>query len=574
MPIEKGIALEDEASSKKLVLKLYPGGLGERLAFAAGYGRKYDWRKVLEPTDATAQCNNTGHKLTKTTKCYICGLLIPDKAELTDSSDELWAECEHILPLTEGRWLLDIYISKRILTEPWYMKARQLEYDQAHRVCNQAKSNLSFILSGNPATVSDDAIRTILGEVVERANNNIKKGDRRPMMRSIAGMNIEERLAEIRKRVQQLVDHINSDRLRKPENAGMSVLLQTALMVDPESLSDPVRMIHDEWYKNAPAQRLQYEQDLTAFAKKFTDQYPQLSSPELIADHLTRLLPRGQNQDILNEMVAYIRSVAIKDVIGVVKLIFDAKKDHPLKEKAGEERIDIDNVHMLNLVMYGILQTIATRTENRAKAAQRLTCLIIQRMTQLVEMPGGLDARGHPLPQVKPTVLDVFGPPPKMPDFCKSVFSEEARDTRELLREYEPAYERASPAELAQGEKAIEDTIAEQGLPDGIRTLHSRVFGVQPSPEEISRAIGYARRAMRVFLDAFPERYADAQHIAARSYIEHPGVALQFLRYGVKPDDALDILERAMSVYAKGAGRRKTHRRRRARKTLRKRVRA
>jgi hypothetical protein len=184
---------DDVEGSKALVLKLYGPELGPKLAYAAGYGRGYNYRKVLEPTDATAQCENTGHPYKAGMLCYMCGLPIPAKAEMTGASDELWPECEHILPLTEGRWLLDIYMTNRIQTDPWTVRARQLEYDQAHRVCNQAKRMDSYIVTGADGTVavSRSRIKAILLTVKKRAETDVKKGDKRKTTVAISTMDVE-----------------------------------------------------------------------------------------------------------------------------------------------------------------------------------------------------------------------------------------------------------------------------------------------------------------------------------------------------------------------------------------------
>lgn len=119
-----------------------------------------DW---WERTPAISQCANTVGKREDTKECYICGLPINN-----DSIDENTPECEHILPVFLGSLLLTLYRTE--LNDKAYksklesiprnnIQARKLqidlqnqiknelgmEYDWAHRCCNQIKKDTSFI---------------------------------------------------------------------------------------------------------------------------------------------------------------------------------------------------------------------------------------------------------------------------------------------------------------------------------------------------------------------------------------------------------------------------------------------
>ena len=547
--------------SKALVLKLYGDKLGPQLAFAAGYGRGYDWRKVIEPTDATAQCENSGRPFVAGMPCYMCGLPIPAKTTPPKPSDELWPECEHVLPLTEGRWLLDVYIANRVMGDDWSKKARNLEYDQAHRVCNQAKGILSYIVDNDDGTtsVSRPAIVAILKKVVERAQTNIgTKGDRRQTMSAIASMNIEARADAIYARVKECVDHINTAPFQQVGAPGLVVLVRASLLVDPNTLVPAAREVHTRWYKEKEGLDQHYRDALALFVSEFRSQYPVLSTPETIAEHLTRLLPRGDYSDIER---GYLLSTT-PPIEGLLKQIYDRKDRN-------EADVDISGAHVLNLIMYGLFMTLAKQLGPEAesrKDVERLYCDILRRMSQIANLPSALDARGKPLSYHRPLPADVFGPPPPEPRACAKHHGAEARQVRIL---------RAENNEL-ESDTIVIQSITDQGLATALKAIYPRFFGRDPRPDEIAESISYAERALTTFLQSYPERYYDAQLVAARAFTERPAVALTLLSTNINQKDLTQALFDELKIYAPTprGGRRKTRRRRKMRKTLRKRVRA
>jgi hypothetical protein len=101
-----------------------------------------DW---WERTSAITQCNNTVGKYDSKTICYICGNTVGQ-----DTRDS--PECEHILPVFQGALLLKLYRDdyKKIMNSKKtsnndVRNELLLEYDWAHRCCNQIKSNKSFL---------------------------------------------------------------------------------------------------------------------------------------------------------------------------------------------------------------------------------------------------------------------------------------------------------------------------------------------------------------------------------------------------------------------------------------------
>ena len=119
-----------------------------------------DW---WERASAVTQCANTVGKREKAKECYICGLAINNK-----SIDENVPECEHILPVFLGSLLLTLYrgdLSEKALKgklegipkndaqrralelnlHSQIKKELGMEYEWAHRCCNQIKKDISFI---------------------------------------------------------------------------------------------------------------------------------------------------------------------------------------------------------------------------------------------------------------------------------------------------------------------------------------------------------------------------------------------------------------------------------------------
>lgn len=272
----------DEASSKTLVNKLFGPTLGEKLALAAGHGKRKDYRGVLEPTGAVTQCERAGHPFVPNMPCYLCGQPIPDKALLSGTDDELYPECEHIFPVTEARWFLDLYMTTRPPTDPWTQRAIELEYDQSHRVCNQAKSNFSFIkedpVTKNPL-VNRVGIQKVLKSIQIRAQKHV--GDYRnnqleTIMKSIAS-SILTRTNVIEARIQEIINHIQSvEGLRNPNYQNMVLLLRTALVADPSAMTPSLKAIHDTWYSNTEEVKSYKERMFEAFVDDTYKAYPSL----------------------------------------------------------------------------------------------------------------------------------------------------------------------------------------------------------------------------------------------------------------------------------------------------------
>lgn len=549
---------DDVEGSKKLVLKLYGDELGPKLAYAAGYGRGYNYRKVLEPTDATSQCENTGHPFKAGMLCYMCGIAIPSKDEmkLKKAADELWPECEHILPLTEGRWLLDIYMTNRIQTDPWTTRARQLEYDQAHRVCNQAKGMDSYIETKTDGTVavSDAKIRGILTAVKQRAKNDVAKGDKRATMTGIRDMDVNARTEAIKARVQGLVEHINNAPFKTKEGQGLVVLMQTALFVDPKSLVAPAQEVHDAWYKDAGGIQETYNKNLSAFIAQTKAAYPVLASDTERVAYLTKLVARDDDERLEHGFVASV----VPPIDEILKTIFD-------KTSKDETQIDPSGAHFLSLVTYGMYAALYTQLVRvNDRRTERLRCELVARMARIAGLPGPIGDTGRPGAPLIPSAVSLFGPVP-VPKDAKACAAFAAADAR-AERAYLAATDEGTLAETAE-------TIVD-GLSRGLDATAGQ-FGVNVSGGAKTDLLTYAKKCVLTHLTAFPENTYESQIVGARAIAENPKTSLLLIRNGFTSEQYQAALFKESVVFARGAARRRTTYRRKSkrRKTLRKRVR-
>lgn len=115
-------------------------------------------RDIYEHGSVEAQCNNTIEKVNRSEDvCYICGFGFyesKDDAELVDEyPDEdvrqgVEPTCEHILPIIQAIFFLDLYrpTDKGKLT-PEQRSILKKEYSWAHESCNLIKSDDSFLVT-------------------------------------------------------------------------------------------------------------------------------------------------------------------------------------------------------------------------------------------------------------------------------------------------------------------------------------------------------------------------------------------------------------------------------------------
>jgi hypothetical protein len=394
---------EIDAGSKALVWRLFGPELGDKMALAAGHGKTKKYRKVLEPTDAVTQCERSGSQFTPGMKCYLCGLPIPAKEDLTGSEDELYVECEHILPVTEARWFLDLYMARRPPTDPWTRRALALEYAQAHRVCNQAKSNYSFIATdaqGNPR-VDLYGIDLVLEKIKKRAAKNVERGYgskvpvARKLMNSIAELDVSQRREPIAERVREIGEHAAND----PADAALTVLARTSMLVDPSAFPGPVRAEYDAWVGMGFAEREAMNRArLEGLRKQTYDAYPEIR-PEALLRGLLRLLkslseiPLDEYEDLLSEVS--------------VNRILDTYFDTITTE-------DPTGMDILDTVYYGLFRNLYSLMLARTPSPTRLLCDLYVRMKDLA-IPRPDRANPGKRSETPPACVRALGPPPEVP---------------------------------------------------------------------------------------------------------------------------------------------------------------
>lgn len=106
-------------------------------------------RNIFSTLADTAQCYKSIGQEQLDTNCYLCGYpLLERHNHVTDHSDPLYPECEHVLPYIYGALYLKLVTNAKEYTQlPLFLKElTQLEYKWSHRACNQLKSQAPFIM--------------------------------------------------------------------------------------------------------------------------------------------------------------------------------------------------------------------------------------------------------------------------------------------------------------------------------------------------------------------------------------------------------------------------------------------
>ena len=134
--VEEVPDIEDPMQEKMTVLTKAIFGDGPVEEFK----KKHKLRNIWELTGPETQCNNTIGKVDENTKCWLCGFSIESEPL------GLLGTCDHILPIAQARFFLDLYNPsyKRTISDD-RKELLKLEYAWAHRFCNAVKQDIPII---------------------------------------------------------------------------------------------------------------------------------------------------------------------------------------------------------------------------------------------------------------------------------------------------------------------------------------------------------------------------------------------------------------------------------------------
>lgn len=140
-------------------------------------------RSFFEDTKPQIQCNKT--IVSEKTNCWICG------NEFSKVDPNLFPQCDHILPISQGVIFLELY-SKKTGTVTDAMK---LEYEWAHARCNRIKND-SVLMNGTQSNFQPvlPGIKLLLQAIVD-------KGTPIP--------DIDKRAEIVEGVIKKITDHVN-----------------------------------------------------------------------------------------------------------------------------------------------------------------------------------------------------------------------------------------------------------------------------------------------------------------------------------------------------------------------------
>jgi hypothetical protein len=239
-PVDPDKITLDYASSKITAIYLFGLENATRMAEIVGRHGSLDFRKLLEPKDASDQCKAVVGEFKDGIECYLCG--IPISIGVTNSNDEMYRECEHIMPVVQGRWYGLIYIEGKDQD----VDRLKIEYAWAHRCCNQAKSTELFISypdSHAQVTIQDKVIDLALNKILSRA----KKNGLQPIIGALDNPDKIRKRRDIIKeeKLQDILERING---RKPDIRNLDTLSHTAGLVDPNNLPNKLKKLGENMF--------------------------------------------------------------------------------------------------------------------------------------------------------------------------------------------------------------------------------------------------------------------------------------------------------------------------------------
>jgi hypothetical protein len=236
-------------------------------------------RKIWELADPTTQCTKVIGEWKKGIPCWICGTAIAKgsfsgglgegkraRPIFTDTTSEDESEtagigiepaCEHILPIAQARFFLDLYDPKIENVSAGKMKARKLEYEWAHQFCNMVKYDDQYIQNigsyDKPVWgVDQNMIALNLGKIYKTLDDSSYQSRFNEGKKIIKNNIIKdylternwkaERLQFMTDRVQKIVDFINKGSV---ELGRLIELAGTSKCIDPVNLHKDMIQIYE-----------------------------------------------------------------------------------------------------------------------------------------------------------------------------------------------------------------------------------------------------------------------------------------------------------------------------------------
>jgi len=259
-------------------------------------------RELWELSSPTVQCNAIiGPYTLRKTPCWICGLPIQKISGLT-------AECEHILPVAQAVMYLRLYSGRTGIQE-----SMRYEYDWAHVVCNQEKSDSSplYYTATSEFAINRDEIKRILRNIYtsHRQDSGAIKNQLLYTFRTIDSF-IADRIDKVQEKYSRIIDFINTpgavDDPLRPYAAKLITLAGISGMSDLDNLKPEVH----ELLNPAAVQNLLAETRKTL----------EIGSSELLhgqtMDHIiatTRMYDTIQ-QEVLRTLAPFSQAVSLQPV--------------------------------------------------------------------------------------------------------------------------------------------------------------------------------------------------------------------------------------------------------------------
>jgi hypothetical protein len=491
-----------DEGSKAEAYKVFEPKLAEEMKQAVG-----TYRGIFEPSTPTTQCEKSGHPFITGMPCYICGFAIPDTKTLTGPSDELYPECEHLFPVTQARWFLDLYMSTRPPTDQWTATAVKLEYDYAHRVCNQAKGMKSFVMDteGVPSYSSRNTT-SILKHIQDRAKTNLAKGyaDRTGTMAKIRDT-ILTRAPQINARIDALVSHVKSQTVvTDPALKNMVLLARATLFADPGALAPRLREIHDKWYATKSATTDARKAQLATFASAMYARYPFLSPANLNGYLADKLKASG-------DVRAYTPAGLSE---ALTETLFAAGID-PNKPDDGPQ--------FVATFLYGAYQALYSALKRDTKAASAtlsLRCKLVDWMSTVVylEKKRGMQSSA------------IFGAPPDVPD-------KDVAACTQLKQKVDRTLRLDADTDTPEDSPTLEEDVAfvMEGFGPSIRVAFGEEYASKTLTEDATRAVtkhlmynpgdvdGARAIGIRIMHEYLPLFNAEAAVRAEKMFLEWAG---------------------------------------------------